>query len=170
MDRVRSDSASGTAPALVEVVDYKWSRKFHDLVREAQWSEDTLHRHSGEQGYEYLFQLAFYVWLLAHGSEVMGPTLTARLVWLPAAGPARRLLAWVRAHADRWQLTPDMATRLARDVEALVEAVVRGLAAGQFEVRPGPPCRLCQFDQICRYRDEGLWIQDAGCKMQDEAG
>jgi hypothetical protein len=170
MDRVRSDSASGTAPTLVEVVDYKWSRKFHDLVREAQWSEDTLHRHSGEQGYEYLFQLAFYVWLLAHGSEVMGPTLTARLVWLPAAGPARRLLAWVRAHADRWQLTPDMATRLARDVEALIEAVVRGLAAGQFEVRPGPPCRLCQFDQICRYRDEGLWIQDAGCKMQDEAG
>ncbi|GBC85976.1 ATP-dependent helicase/deoxyribonuclease subunit B [bacterium HR11] len=173
MDRVRSvmndqgptteDRGAGppspVSGPFVEVADYKWSRKFHDLALNARWSEDTLHQRSGEQGYEYLFQLAFYVWLLAHSHELSAMNhepfpITARLVWLPAAGPARTLLNWIRANVDRWQLTPDAAARLARDVEALVAAVVRGLSAGRFEVRPGPPCRLCQFDQICRYRDE----------------
>ncbi len=160
MDRVQiRPPTPGDRPSTVsvEVADYKWSRKFHDLVLQAQWSEDSFHRHSGEQGYEYLFQLAFYVWMLVHDTGLMGhepSSVTARLVWLPAAGPARTLLAWIRANADRWRLTPDVAARLTQAVEALVQAVARGLSAGRFEVRPGPPCRLCQFDQICRYRDE----------------
>ncbi|MCS7311427.1 MAG: exodeoxyribonuclease V subunit gamma [Acidobacteria bacterium] len=166
MDRVRfvmndrKPTTEDQSPGLiVEVADYKWSRKFHDLNLNARWSESTLHQRSGEQGYEYLFQLAFYVWMLAHGRSLPVAShppsaITARLVWLPAAGPVRTLLSWIRDYADRWRLTPDAAARLAEDVETLVRAVVQGISTGRFEVRPGPPCRLCQFDQICRYRDE----------------